>query len=171
MISVRGQGARSVRQSLFSHDGCAGSVPVLREHAEVQLPLVASYRTMQAPSGAMGPELRFRASQAHGAFQEGRRKLYKSRSICVKRKAHLLNATVFAKLLQGAGAWPPLGKQKQKNLRYCCLDPGHTVHPSRRQPEPHWCCKLRPDRLASARYAPSPGADDLPTSTGRGRSP
>ena len=111
---------RPSNQSLFAHDQLAGSVPLLREHAEqARIPLVATYRhlgTMQAPVGAMGPELRFRVSQAQAAFQEGRRKLYRSRRISVRRKAHLLNATVFAKLTQGAGAWPPLGKRDQQTF-------------------------------------------------------
>ena len=116
VVTIRGAGSRAVRRMLSAHDGCAGSVSLFREHGErVQLPLVASYRhlgTMQAPAGAMGPELKYRVSQAHG--QEGRRKLYRSRSVCVKRKALLLNAMVFAKLLHGAGTWPPLQKQEQQ---------------------------------------------------------
>ena len=120
IASVRGAGARSVQRQLFGHDQCAGVVPLLREYGpSAKIPLVPAYRhlrVMQAPFGVMGPELRHRISQAHGAFQEGRRKLYKNRAICVKRKALLLNATVIAKLLQGAGAWPPLNKKEQQML-------------------------------------------------------
>ena len=120
VATVRGAGSREVKQSLFPHDQAAGSIPLLREHAErAAVPLVASYRhlgTMQAPGGDIGPEIRYRVSQAHGALQEGRRKLYRSRRICVRRMAHLLNATVLAKLTHGAGAWPPLGKCDQQTF-------------------------------------------------------
>ena len=115
MASVRGPGAR---RTLFAGDQCAGQVPILRENCVGdKSPLVAAYRhlgVMQAPFGALGPELRHRIAQAHGAFQEGRRKIYKNRSITVRRKAFLLNATVLSKLLQGAGAWPPLNQKEQQ---------------------------------------------------------
>ena len=76
-------------------------VPLLREYGpSAKIPLVPAYRhlgVMQAPFGVMGPELRHRISQAQ------------------------------AKLLQGAGAWPPLNKRNSR----CWTQPfGPSVGPS-----------------------------------------
>ena len=69
---------------------------------------------MQAPFGALGPELRYRTSQAMTAFHEARRRIYKNRDVPVAKKAILLEATVVSKLTLGAGSWPPLSKRDQK---------------------------------------------------------
>ena len=120
VVSVRGPGSRQTRNALFAPGGCNGEVPLLREHAtRASIPLVGSYRhlgVMQAPFGGLGPELRYRISQAAGAFKEGRRKIYKNRDISVRRKGQLLCAVVLAKLLQGAGSWPPLLQGEQRTF-------------------------------------------------------
>ncbi|OLP97625.1 hypothetical protein AK812_SmicGene20009 [Symbiodinium microadriaticum] len=118
VASVCGAGSRAARTALFGPANDSGSVRVLREgSAETKIPLVSTYKhlgAMQAPFGAMGPELRYRAAQAKAAFHEGRRQVYKNRAIPISRKAMLLEATVISKLTLGAGSWPPLCKRDRK---------------------------------------------------------
>ena len=115
IASVCGAGSRAARHALFGPTNAKGTVRALREGSvETLVPLVSSYKhlgAMQAPFGAMGQEIRYRAAQATAAFHEGRRQIYKNRSLPVARKAMLLEATVIAKLTLGAGSWPPLCKR------------------------------------------------------------
>ena len=113
ILTVQGVGSRAAKRHIFGIDGLHGQIPALLEAGHVSLPLVASYRhlgTQQAPGGRMQAEIRYRISQARAAFAEGRRKVHKVSTITVRRKAHILNSTVMAKLLHGAGSWGPLTK-------------------------------------------------------------
>ena len=113
VLSLQGPGSRSAQRHIFGTAGLRGSIPVLLEAGTVSLPLVPAYRHLgcqQSPGGRLLAELKYRISQARAAFAEGRRKVYKVATISVRRKAHILNATVIARLIHGAGSWGPLAK-------------------------------------------------------------
>ncbi|CAE7732831.1 unnamed protein product [Symbiodinium sp. CCMP2592] len=113
VLHLLGAGSRAAKRHIFGSSGLAGAVPVVFENGSVHLPLVSSYRhlgTQPSPGGGLCPELRYRIAQARASFAEGRRKVYKVSQISVRRKAHILCATVLAKLFHGAGSWGPLGK-------------------------------------------------------------
>eukprot|EP00439_Symbiodinium_sp_Y106_P001666 s6945_g1.t1 len=117
VLSLQGPGSRSAQRHVFGTTGLRGSIPVLLEAGAVSLPLVPAYRHLgcqQSPGGRMLAELQYRISQARAAFAEGRRKVYKVATISVRRKAHILNATVIARLVHGAGSWGPLAKGEFK---------------------------------------------------------
>ena len=118
VVSVCGPGSRVVKRSLYSHEGLQGQLPVLFEHLEaMKLPLPPKYKhlgVLQTPNGSILEEIRHRAALARSTYQEARRKVYKSKAISMKRKSTLLATTVLPKLLQGAGAWPPLNKREHQ---------------------------------------------------------
>ena len=83
----------------------------------MKLPLPPKYKhlgVLQTPTGSILEEIRHRAGLARGTYHEARRKVYKSKAISLQRKATLLATTVVPKLLQGAGAWPPLNKREHQ---------------------------------------------------------
>ena len=88
-----------MRQDLYGSTAGAGNVKVLREHHSlVHLPLVAAYKHLgvqQQPAGGMSEELRYRIGQARSAFQEARRKIFRSRGISLRRRAFLLQTLVL----------------------------------------------------------------------------
>ncbi|CAE7763718.1 ANK3 [Symbiodinium sp. CCMP2592] len=112
MAQPAGTGTRKVKRALFSHRGRKGVIAALREHAApLSLPLVPTYRHLgvqHAIGGGMKAELTYRNSQARGAFQEGRRKVFKAPGVPLERKIYILRSSVLPKLLFGAGSWPPL---------------------------------------------------------------
>ncbi|CAE7264709.1 unnamed protein product, partial [Symbiodinium sp. KB8] len=118
VVSVCGPGSRAVKRSLYSHDGLQGQLPILFEHLEaMKLPLTTKYKhlgVLQTPTGSILEEIRHRAALARSTYHEARRKVYKSKAISMKRKSTLLATTVLPKLLQGAGAWPPLNKREHQ---------------------------------------------------------
>ena len=119
VLTLAGAGSRAAKQQVFGLSGLRGQIPVILEAGGVSLPLVASYRhlgSQQCPAGRLGPELRYRIAQARASFSEGRRKVYKTTSITVRRKAHILAATALAKLFHGAGSWGPLTKGEHRLL-------------------------------------------------------
>ena len=81
IVSLRGAGSREAKQHLFGPRGLGGHLPILLEHLPaMRLPLPAKYKhlgTYQAPCGSMIHEIRYRAAQARGAYNEARRKIYK----------------------------------------------------------------------------------------------
>ena len=112
LLTIRGRNSRRAKQEVFGPGGLKGSVPVLLEHPpSVSLPLVTSYRhlgSQQSVSGRLRPEIQYRISQAHAAFAEGRRKVYRNPAISIQRKAFLLGSLVLPRLVFGAGSWGPL---------------------------------------------------------------
>ena len=60
-----------------------GEIIAMREHAApAKVPLVSDYRHLGAQvavKGSMRQEVAFRAAQAHSAFGESRRKVFKAR--------------------------------------------------------------------------------------------
>ena len=118
VATIRGGGSRKVRQDLYGSTAGAGNVKVLREHHSlVHLPLVAAYKHLgvqQQPAGGMSEELRYRIGQARSAFQEARRKIFRSRGISLRRRAFLLQTLVLPRLTQGAGSWPVLTKHDRQ---------------------------------------------------------
>ena len=108
-----GSGAKAARQHLFGNPGMRGEISALREHEQpVRVPLVSDYKHLGAQvavGGTMRQELAYRAAQAHAAFKECRRKVFKAPGVPVQRKSFILRAMVLPKLLYGCGAWPPLG--------------------------------------------------------------
>ena len=120
IVSLRGAGSREAKQHLFGPRGLGGHLPILLEHLPaMRLPLPAKYKhlgTYQAPCGSMIHEIRYRAAQARGAYNEARRKIYKPKAIPLAKKAVYLSAMVLPKLLHGAGTWPPLTKREGKAL-------------------------------------------------------
>ena len=118
VVSVCGSHSRAVKRSLYSHEGLQGQLPVLFEHIPaMKLPLPPKYKhlgVLQTPTGSILEEIRHRAGLARGTYHEARRKVYKSKAISLQRKATLLATTVIPKLLQGAGAWPPLNKREHQ---------------------------------------------------------
>ena len=118
VISVCGPGSRAVKRSLYAHDGLQGQLPILFEHLEaMKLPLPPKYKhlgLLQTPTGSILEEIRHRAALARSTYHEARRKVYKSKAISLARKSTLLATTVLPKLLQGAGAWPPLNKREHQ---------------------------------------------------------
>ena len=118
VVSVCGPHSRKVKRALYSHEGLQGQLPILFEHLPaMQLPLPPKYKhlgVLQTPTGSILEEIRHRASLARSAFHEARRKVYKSKAISLQRKSTLLATTVIPKLLQGAGAWPPLNKREHQ---------------------------------------------------------
>ena len=117
LASVVGPGSRAVKRQLYGPSGLQGVIHALREGGtSTPLTLVASYKHLgvyQAPLGRLGPEIKYRISQARAAFHEARRKVFKNRAISMPRKACILEATVVSKLVQGAGSWPKLSKTDQ----------------------------------------------------------
>ena len=117
LASVVGNGSRAAKRYLYGPDGLKGILHTMREGGTATpLSLVASYKHLgvyQAPLGKLGPEIRYRISQARAAFHEARRKVYKNRAISIARKASILEATVISKLVQGAGSWDKLSKADQ----------------------------------------------------------
>ena len=89
MILAHGQ--HKTAAVLYGKRAGAGIVKVLPEHhGLVHLPLVAAYKHLgvqQQPAGGMTGELRYRVGQARSAFQEARRKIFRSRGISLSRKA------------------------------------------------------------------------------------
>ena len=120
VATVCGKDSRRVRHELYGRGACAGEIKVLREHTGYAvLPLVPAYKHLgvqQQPAGAISGEIRLRVGQAKAAFRDGRRKIYKSAGISVKRKAFLLQALVLSKLTQGAGSWPPLTRRDRQTF-------------------------------------------------------
>ena len=118
VVTLCGHRSRQVKRRLFGPKGLQGKLPVLLEHLPVmQLPLTAKYKhlgVMQAPQGSILEEIRYRAAQARSAFQEARRKVFKSKAIPLVRKGVILSSTVLPKLLHAAGAWPPLNKRERQ---------------------------------------------------------
>ena len=118
LASIVGKGSRAEKRHLYGATGLKGVIHALREGGPpTPLSLVASYKHLgvyQAPAGRLGPEVKYRIGQARAAFHEARRKVFKNRSISVSRKAHILEATVVSKLVQGAGSWPRLAKVDQQ---------------------------------------------------------
>ena len=118
VVSVCGPGSRAVKRSLYGHDGMQGRLPILFEHLEaMKLPLPPKYKhlgVLQTPTGSILEEIRYRAALARSTYHEARRKVYRSKAISMKRKSTLLATTVLPKLLQGAGAWPPLNKREHQ---------------------------------------------------------
>ena len=116
VVSVCGAHSRAVKRDLYGHEGLRGQLPILFEHLPaMRLPLPSKYKhlgVLQTPTGSILEEIRHRAAVARSAFHEARRKVYKSAAISLSRKATLLTTTVLPKLLQGAGAWPPLNKRE-----------------------------------------------------------
>ncbi|OLP92674.1 hypothetical protein AK812_SmicGene25481 [Symbiodinium microadriaticum] len=117
LASVVGNGSRAAKRYLYGQDGLKGVVHALRESGNAtSLSLVATYKHLgvyQAPLGRLGPEVRYRISQARAAFHEARRKVYKNRAMSIARKAAILEATVISRLVQGAGSWARLSKTDQ----------------------------------------------------------
>ena len=109
-----GDGAKSTRRLLFGAQGMQGEILAMREHAApAKVPLVSEYRHLGAQvavKGGMRQEVAFRAAQAHAAFGESRRKVFKAPGIPLRRKSFILRAMVLPKLTYGCGAWPPLGE-------------------------------------------------------------
>eukprot|EP00439_Symbiodinium_sp_Y106_P074349 s1418_g14.t1 len=119
VLTLGGPGSRAANRHIFGLAGLGGRVPVVFEVGCVSLPLVAAYRhlgSQQSPRGNISAELRCRIAQARASFSEGRRKVYKATTISVRRKAHILGATVLAKLFHGAGSWGPLSKGEMRLL-------------------------------------------------------
>ena len=118
VVSVCGPHSRRTKRALYSHEGLQGQLPVLFEHLPaMKLPLPPKYKhlgVLQTPTGSILEEIRHRASLARSAYHEARRKVYKSKAISLQRKSTLLATTVIPKLLQGAGAWPPLNKREHQ---------------------------------------------------------
>ena len=112
VVTLFGRRSRGIKQRLYGNAGLKGKIPILLEHLPtLLLPLPAKYKHLgvfQAPAGCVRDEIKHRVAHARSAFAEARRKVYKSRAIALKRKATLLSSTVLSRLLQGAGAWPPL---------------------------------------------------------------
>ena len=70
------------------------------------VPLVSSYKhlgAMQGPKGGLRAEIAYRTGQAAAAYNEGRRKVYRSRAIPPQRKAFILRTAVIPKLTFGCG--------------------------------------------------------------------
>ena len=115
IVSLCGARSREVKKRLYGRSGLRGSIPTLLEHLPaVSLPLPANYKhlgVLQSPAGAVRDEIQHRVAQARSTFSEARRKVYKSKAVALAKKAVLLSSTVLPKLLQGAGAWPPLTKR------------------------------------------------------------
>ena len=120
IVTLCGRRSREAKHRLFGPAGLGGQLPILLEHLPVMsLPLPPKYKHLgvyQAPAGALIDEIRHRAAQAKATFAEARRKVYKSKVIALSRKATLLATTVLPKLLQGAGAWPPMTKRDYRTF-------------------------------------------------------
>ena len=118
LVTACGPGSRSVRRTLFGSTRLKGKVPILLEYLpSSDLPLPARYKHLgvqQMPSGGLWEEIRYRTAQARAAFAEARRKVFRSRSIPLKRRALILSSSVLSKLLLGAGSWPPLAVREYK---------------------------------------------------------
>eukprot|EP00439_Symbiodinium_sp_Y106_P005448 s6944_g1.t1 len=67
-----------------------------------------------ATQGKLHAEIAYRSAQAQAAFNEARRKVFKSPGVPLVRKAFIFRASVLPKLLYGAGAWPPLNAREYR---------------------------------------------------------
>ena len=116
-----GAGTKSARRDIFGIRGCHGQVSVLREHTTpTAVPLIHTYRHLGAQTslyGRMKQEIGYRVAQAKAAFQESRRKVFRSPGISLLRKAYIFQANVLPRLLYGAGAWPPLNEQESRAFK------------------------------------------------------
>ena len=124
---MRGQGSRQVRKQLFgsSSDNDVCALPVLRENQEPDhIPLMQSYRHLgvwQTSDGSIRMELSQRIGQAWAAFREARRKVFKCKLVGIDRQAIFLKGLVFAKLLVGAGTWPPMRDGEARMFQACVI--------------------------------------------------
>ena len=127
VCTIRGQGSRQVRKQLFGHasEKNVCTLPVLRENQGPDcLPLMHGYRHLgvwQTSDGTIKMELSQRIGQAWAAFREARRKVFKCKLVGLQRKAVLLRGLIFAKLLVGAGRWPPMRDGEARTFQACVV--------------------------------------------------
>ncbi|OLP98061.1 hypothetical protein AK812_SmicGene19515 [Symbiodinium microadriaticum] len=123
LASPAGAGSRKLRQALFGPQAGGGDLCVLLEgEGAATVPLVSSYKhlgAMQGPKGGLRAEIAYRTGQATAAYNEGRRKVYRSRAIPPQRKAFILRTAVIPKLTFGCGSWPPLTGGEYKKFSGC----------------------------------------------------
>ena len=125
---VRGPGSRAARRRLFGQCSLQASceLTVLRECCEPdKLPLVPYYKHLgvwQTADGSIRRELSHRIGQAWASFRAARRKVFKCKQVGVTRKAAFLKGIVFAKLLVGAGTWPPLREGEARMFQACVIN-------------------------------------------------
>ena len=90
-----------------------------------KLPLVPHYRHLgvwQTADGSIRRELSHRSGQALSTFRAARRKVFKCKQVGVQREATFLRSIVFAKLLVGAGTWPPLRAGEARLFQTCVVN-------------------------------------------------
>ena len=123
LASPAGAGSRKLRHRLFGPQAGNGELQALLEgEGSAKVPLVSTYKhlgTMQGPKGGLSAEVTYRTGQAFAAYNEGRRKVYRSRAIPAARKAHILRTAVIPKLTFGCGSWPPLTAGEYKKFSGC----------------------------------------------------
>ena len=112
LVLPRGPNAVKVRRLLFSSK--QATLPILMEHACVQLPLVSRYRHLGgviAANGGLMPELKTRAARARAGFWKVASVL-RAKNIELAKRVILFQSTVLSIWTWGMGSWAWLSKKE-----------------------------------------------------------
>eukprot|EP00438_Fugacium_kawagutii_P018676 Skav217881 [mRNA] locus=scaffold67:50416:53766:- [translate_table: standard] len=122
LMSFQGANSRRLRQRYFGPSQ-GQLMQILSEDGTYQVHVVGHYRHLGGilhHSGTLKPEIKQRAAQAHAAFDQHRRLIYRNLKIAGPARRELLQSLVLSKLSYGCESWT-FSAQADKRYFHSCV--------------------------------------------------
>eukprot|EP00438_Fugacium_kawagutii_P030569 Skav210928 [mRNA] locus=scaffold978:365318:370450:+ [translate_table: standard] len=107
LMAFQGSGSRQLRKRYFGPSQ-AGQMTVICEDGPYQIHVVGHYKHLGGVlhhAGSLKPEIRQRTAQAHAAFDQHRKLIYRNPRIDAAARRELLQSLVLSKLCYGCESW------------------------------------------------------------------